>query len=383
MNAFDILFWILASYLVILIIKENNQKLWPVFGVVIGLGLLNKYSIGFFCIGLFFGLLLTHQRKQLLSKWFWLGGAIACIIFLPHIIWEIRNQVPSLEFMHNASEHKNAPISPLEFFLGQFREIGFSNAILWLPGLYYFFFHKDGKKYRLLGWMYVAIFAVMITHNMKVYYLSPIYPVLLAGGALYLEMCIKRIGSRWLKPVLVYNAVIGGLIAAPFAVPVLPVETFIQYQKFLGLTPQQNERSKVGVLPQYYADMFGWENMVYVIAQAYHSLSPEEQAHCAILTNNYGEAGAVDLLGGRYNLPKAISGHNNYWIWGPRDATGKVVIRLGGSIETIRETYSEVYQSGTIKNDYSMPYESDLPVYICKGRHASLQDDWAEFKHFE
>jgi 4-amino-4-deoxy-L-arabinose transferase-like glycosyltransferase len=196
MNSFDVLFWILASFLVILIIKENTQKLWPVFGVVIGLGLLNKYSIGFFCIGLFFGLLLTSQRKQFLSKWFWIGGAIACIIFLPHIIWEIRNKFPSLEFMHNASEHKNAPISPLEFFLGQFREIGFSNAILWLPGLYYFFFHNEGKKYRLLGWMYVAIFTVMITRNMKVYYLSPIYPMLLAGGALYLEMGIKRIGAK-------------------------------------------------------------------------------------------------------------------------------------------------------------------------------------------
>jgi hypothetical protein len=161
------------------------------------------------------------------------------------------------------------------------------------------------------------------------------------------------------------------------------VETFIQYQKFLGLTPRQDERSKVGVLPQYYADMFGWDNMVSVIARAYHSLSPEEQAQCVILTNNYGEAGAVDLLGSRYNLPKAISGHNNYWIWGPRDATGKVVIRLGGSIEAVREAYSEVYQSGTIKNNYCMPYESDLPVYICKGRRSSIKDDWTELKHFD
>jgi 4-amino-4-deoxy-L-arabinose transferase-like glycosyltransferase len=124
MNAFDIFFWALAGYIVIKILTEDKQKLWIAFGIVAGLGLLNKYSMGFLCIGLVAGLILTSQRKQLATKWFWLGALAAFILFLPHIIWEIRHGLPTLEFMHNASLEKNAPITMLEFFMGQLREIG-------------------------------------------------------------------------------------------------------------------------------------------------------------------------------------------------------------------------------------------------------------------
>jgi hypothetical protein len=285
--------------------------------------------------------------------------------------------------MHNASEHKNAPISPKEFALGQILDVGFQNVIIWLPGLYYFFFHREGKKYRLLGWMYVAIFAVMITRNMKVYYLSPAYPVIMASGAVFIEILFKRVALKWLKPVIICSTIVGGIITAPFAIPVLQVETFIQYQKNLGMAPKQEERSAVGVLPQHYADMFGWEEMVSVIAQAYHSLTPEEKAQCAIFTNNYGEAGAIDFFGGRYNLPKAISGHNNYWLWGPRGATGEVVIRIGGSSDEMSTRYSDVVHAGTTKNGYCMPYENNRPVFICKGLRASAEIDWEKLKHFD
>jgi hypothetical protein len=382
MNSYDILFWTLASYLVIRILKEPTPQKWLALGVVIGLGLMNKYSIGFLCIGLAGGLLITRERRLLRSRWPWLAAGLAVLIFLPHVLWEWQHGFPTIEFMRNAEETKNIQMTPWHFLLSQFDETGRAAAVLWVLGLVYCLLHRDAKLYRLFGWMYLVIFAFMVTRNAKAYYLTPIYPLLWAFGAVGLEKFAERRGRRWLAPVAVGLLVLSGMISLPFALPVLPVDTFIAYQRMLGATPPQEERQEMGALPQYYADMFGWPAMVGAIAAAYDSLTPSEQSSCAILMNNYGEAGAVDFFGRDRNLPKAISGHNNYWLWGPRGLTGEVVIRLGGDVEKMRANYAEVRQVGVFHDDYCMPYENQ-PVFVLKRRHASLAQDWPSFKHYE
>jgi hypothetical protein len=388
MNAFDILFWALAAYTILLLIKNNNTKLWLIFGVIAGLGLMNKYSMLFFGIGLAGALLLTSHRKHLVSKEFWLGGLVAFGIFLPHIIWEIKHGFPSLEFMRNATQLKIASVSPLDFFLGQFREVGFANALLWLGGLIYLFFHRRGRPFRLFAWMYVLVLGIMVTRNVKIYYLSPIYPVLLAAGAVAIETSIGKINWNWLKPVVVSFIVAGGVIAAPFVIPVLPVETFIKYQSFLGIAPTPEERSELGELPQHYADMFGWEEMVATIAQVYRRLSPDEQADCIIYARNYGEAGAIDFFGTTYGLPEASCGHNNYWLWGPPKWSGTAAIIFGvssdqeESFEDLRPYYKEVQHAATFTCKYCMPYENNRPIYICRGFQESVQDVWPNEKFF-
>lgn len=392
MNGFDLLFWAIASYLLILIIKENKPRLWLAFGLVIGLGLLNKYSIGFFIIGMVAGFLLTAQRKQLLSRWLWAGGFVAAALFLPHIIWEVKHGFPSLEFMRNASFYKNIPISPFGFLMGQFIEVGPANAVVWLLGLAYFFFHRAGRQYRFLGWIYVVVFGVMVATRAKVYYLSPIYTVLLAGGAVWIEELGRRSRWRWLKPAAAGLAVALGVLIAPFAVPVLPVESFIRYQKFLGVTSPQEERNEIGALPQHYADMFGWEEMVQTVAGVYKSLPADKQAHCLIYVRNYGQAGAIDFFGPKYGLPKAACGHNNYWLWGlPRDWKGEVAIIFGDSqdvresVEDLSPNYDRVELAATFTCQYCMPYENNRPIFICRGLKLNIPLDviWAEEKHFE
>jgi hypothetical protein len=149
------------------------------------------------------------------------------------------------------------------------------------------------------------------------------------------------------------------------------------------MKPSTPEKKQLSRLPQFYADMFGWEKMAAAVADAYNTLSPDEKTKCAILVNNYGEAGAIDFFGRRYNLPKAISGHNNYWLWGPRNATGEIVIRMSGSKETILKSYREVIQVGLFNDAYCMPYENNMPVWICRNRVTPLKDDWVQFKHYE
>lgn len=329
MNAFDVLFWALAVYIVVKILAGDTPRLWIAFGIVAGLGLLNKYSVGFLCIGLVAGLLLTPHRKHLATKYFWLGTAIAFLLFLPHVLWEINHGLPTLEFMRNASQQKNVPVKFAEFALGQVRDMNYASAPVWLLGLAYFLFHKDGKRHRPLAWTYIVVFMIMVRGNAKVYYLSPIYPALLAGGAVVAERFVSGRSWNWVKPVYVSLIVLWAAIVLPFTLPVLPVERFIAYEKLLGVMPRAEERSSLGPLPQYYADMFGWEEMAAEVARVYRALPADEQAKCFVFVRNYGEAGAIDFFGRKYGLPPAACAHNNYWLWGPGNRTGDVAIILG------------------------------------------------------
>lgn len=384
MNSFDLLFWTLTFYLLVIILKHDEQRHWLVLGLVLGLGLLNKISVLWLGAGLAVGLLLTPNRKLLLARRVWFAAAIAFVVFLPHIIWQAANGFPTLEFIKNATANKYVAVSPLEMFIQQILNMNPLTFLIWFPGLVYFLVAKSAKQFRILPIIYFTVFLILvINRNSKAEYLGPMFPMLFALGAFAIEKFIVKFNWRLLKPVLLALVMLSGIAFAPFAIAVLPVESFIAYSKALGITPSTPEKKELSKLPQFYADMFGWEKMVAVVSDAYNTLTPEEKAKCAIIGNNYGEAGAIDFLGRKYNLPKAISGHNNYWLWGPRNATGEVVIRLGGSIEAMRESYGEVVQTGTFKDDYCMPYENNMAVYVCKNRRAPLKDDWAEFKHYE
>jgi len=252
---------------------------------------------------------------------------------------------------------------------------------IWLLGLG-FFFSSRGKDYRPFGWIYISILVLFLVTRAKPYYLAPAYLMLLPAGALVIERFIQRRNWNWLKPASLAVLVAGGLVTLPFALPVLPVETFIRYQDFLGLRPASGERQELGRLPQQYADMFGWENMVATVAKVYDRLSPEEKAQCAIFAGNYGEAGAIDLLGGKYGLPKATSGHNNYWLWGPRGYSGEIVITVGVPREALQSAFDQVELGGTIESEYAMPYETNLPVYVCRKPKYTLEEAWPRAKHY-
>jgi hypothetical protein len=387
MNAFDLLFWALAGYVVIQILTEDRPKLWILFGLLVGLGLENKYSIGFLVIGLVVGLLLTRQRKHLATKWFWLGAAVAAVIFLPHVIWEIAYGFPSLEFMRNVTTMKNVHLGGLEFFLSQVRDINVLNAPLWLGGIYFFARHREGR-YRPLAWMYPIIFIVMVVGSAKTYYLSAIYPIFLAGGSVLLERFVSEKSLNWLKPTYVTCLTVVAVAALPFCSPVLPVEQFIKYERFTGLMPRAEERSGVGELPQYYADQFGWREMVDSIATVYKKLTSEEQAQCVIFVRNYGEAGAVDFFGGKYGLPNALCGHNSYWYWGPGDRSGNVAIVIGRSkdlqdnLSDLGSAFKHVELAATTNAKYCMPYENGRMIFICRGFNTTVQKIWPKERFF-
>lgn len=383
MDSFDQLFWVLAVYIVLMILKKDEPRLWLLFGLVAGIGLMTKVTTLYLGAALVIALLLTRGRKYLLSKWLWLGGLMALAIFSPYILWQIAHDWPTLEFWQTYAAAKTYPVTPLEFLSQQIVGAHPLALPLWLAGLGTYFFAAEAKRYRPLGWVYLILYVVFTIQQAKLYFLAATYPMLFAAGALMLEKFIQGRQWHWLKPTYASILVSGGVVVAPLFLPVLPVETFIKYSSLLGGDAGiKTERQETGQLPQHFADRFGWESMVETVAKVYNSLPPEERSGSCILTGNYGQAGAIDLFGETYNLPQAISGHNNYYLWGPRDCT-KVVIAVAVSPYDLRRAFKEVTFASSTRCEYCMPNENNQSIYVCRDPRVELGEVWSRFKWYE
>jgi 4-amino-4-deoxy-L-arabinose transferase-like glycosyltransferase len=255
-DAFDQLFWVSATYVLLLILKRNQPRLWLLFGLIAGLGLLTKVSMLFFGFAVFVALLLTPARRHLLTPWPWLGGAISLAFLLPYLYWQIEHGWPALEFWENYGR-KVPPTSPIGFLTEQIVTMNPLTLPIWALGLYYYLFSSAGKPYRMLGWIYVVLFALFAIQNAKFYFLAPVYPALFAAGGLTIERFVQRWRWGWLKPGYVAILLISGIVIAPLTVvPILPVETLASITGTAGNDAViKQENREVAQLPQNFADV--------------------------------------------------------------------------------------------------------------------------------
>jgi hypothetical protein len=389
MNAFDLLFWALGAFVLVLILTGGSQRLWLLYGVVVGVGVMNKYSMLFFGAGTVAALMLTPRRRDLLEPWIWMGGIIAVVIVLPHVLWEVRRGWPTLEFIHNATAEKNAPLSVGEFLRTQPMLTGFGQALLSLIGFAVLLRARGNTSVRALAWMFPIVTAVMVAGNAKPYYLSPIYFPFIAAGAVATEAGLAG-ALRWGRPIVTGAVAVLALVALPFVVPILPVDRFIRYQQALDVKPGSDEREAVGDLPQYYADMFGWDAMAAQVAAVYEHLTPEERQHTVIYVRNYGQAGALDFFGRRYGLPKATCAHNNYWYWGTGDPEMRVAIVFGarqtleGNLADLKGPgrFDEATLAATTHCEHCRPSENGQMIFVCRGAHFTFKEIWSRERHF-
>jgi hypothetical protein len=377
MNAFEPLFWIGCALLFARIVNTGNQKLWLWIGALMGLGLENKHSMLIFGAGLVIGALLTKERRALRGPWIWIGAAIAFAIFLPNLIWNIQHHFPFLELQANIQRsRRNVDLSPLSFFEQETLAMLPVALPVWLAGLWFFFFSEKGRAFRALGWAWLFTAAVILFVNPRIYYLFPAFPILFASGSVQWERWVRRPVPRFGYAALVLAA---GVVLAPLAVPVLPVETYIRYSQALHLQQPAIETHQLGPLPQIYADQFGWDEMAATVARVYNNLPPEVRDKTAIFGQNYGQAGAIDLFGPKYGLPKAISAHQNYFYWGPRGYTGESMIIFDDRPERLAELFEHFEKVARVEHPYSMPHQH-FDVYYCTGLRGSLQELWPKIK---
>jgi Dolichyl-phosphate-mannose-protein mannosyltransferase len=373
--------WLAAALALIAAIERERPAAWYVLGAITGVALLDKYMIAFFLAAAGVGLLLTPQRRVLARPAPWLAGALALLITLPNLLWQQEHGWPFLELGAAAANGKNLAYGPLAYLGQEILLLSPLTAPIWLAGLGGFAFWPRLAATRWLAIAWVVLMAMMLLVHGKPYYPAGIYPLLLAGGAVVIEAAIRHGAAR---AAIVAVTVLGGAVLLPFSLPILPVERFIAYEHALGLRPETGEKQVLGALPQYYADMFGWRDMAAAIGQAYQGLAPEDRAQAVFFANNYGEAAALDVFGGPWQVPPAISGHNSYFLWGPDGHDGSVVLLLSKAPREMLLTHFETAEPlARLDNAYAMPFETGLTLWLCRHSKVPLAEAWPALKHYE
>lgn len=374
--------WMGCAYFVVLAIQRDDPRYWVWVGVCAGIGMEEKYSIAFFILGIVVGLLLTGQRRVFLHRWIWLGGLAALLIFLPNLLWNVHYHWPFLELMRNIrAEGRDVVLPAGQYFFQQTLLINPLTAPVWITGLIALFAWERLKPYRVLGWSYLVCYSVFFVLHGKSYYLSPIYPMLLAAGAVVIEAALRRPRAAWLKAAMIVILLASGVHLLPVVVPVLSPEKFIAYTRYLPFKLPHMEHSHTrAVLPQWYADQFGWQEIVDETALAWNRLSPGERGDCGIFAQDYGQAGAIDFLGRRYGLPPSLSGHQTWFLWGPRGYSGNCLIVLDDTRESLAQLFQRVdYVGASADNPWAL--EKNIDVFICRGpKFGTLAELWPKLK---
>jgi hypothetical protein len=382
MNAFDFVFWLLAAQVLLRLSQAEAKaraRLWILLGAVLGLGLLNKLSVGTLGVGIAAAVVATPLRSDLRTRGPWLGVAIVVALVAPHVIWQVQNGWPTVEFIRNATRFKNVNLGPVGFFMAQIRDFGPVNTLLWVPGLVWLFLGNDGR-YRALAIVFVVSYLVFMSG--KAYYLATALLLPLAAGSVLVERLLAQPRSLVLRPAVLAVWLLAAMLPLPIVVPLLSPERLVGYMNTLGIVPENAERSELGVLPQHFADRFGWEELTSIVAEAWHSLTPDERSRAIIVTSNYGEAGALRYYGRALGLPVATSQHNNFYLWGPGNPDATIVIAVGMSPDDLREDFGDVRPTSKITNPFAMPFQRDNPVTICRQLRVPLLEAWASGKQF-
>ena len=390
-STFEPLFWMTVAFALMELARLADRGIrggrtvalwWVLFGVAAGLGLENKWNEVFFLTCLLAALLMTSQRKLLASKWFPIGLTLLVLLILPNLLWETQHHWATLELLHNDQINgKNVHVGPLQFLLTQIQVLGPLMAPLWIGGILWLLFGRSARTLRFLGVTYVLYLPLMMILHAKDYYLAAIYPLYFAAGAAARDLAFRR---AWLRRGLTpaYVALNAAFIAVllPIILPVLPPERIIAYQARLHVQPPKTETETTAELPQYFADMLDWRQKADMLAAAWYSLPKAERPEAVIYTGNYGAASAVNVY--RPDVPEAISGHQNYFFWGPRSYTGSIMIVFGESRGTLEGEFDSVEEFTQDANPYVEPYERG-PVFICRGLRENLQALWPRVKNWE
>jgi 4-amino-4-deoxy-L-arabinose transferase-like glycosyltransferase len=382
MNAFEPLFWMGCILLLARFLRFGNSRLWIWFGVLAGLGIENKHSTVFFLVAVTIALLLTEHRREWLKPWIWIGTAILLALAAPNFLWQLHHHFPMLEDMENVRRmHKNVVLSPAAFVKEQIIDTHPILFPVWLSGLVWLL---ASRRWRLLGLTFAVFFATMEALHAKSYYLFPIYPLVLAAGAVAIDSWLTlKDSSRWvlslrLRTAIVLLILFAGAATLPVSTWMLSPSQLVAYEARIGFKPAKTEVSHESLLPQPIADQFGWREMTRQVAYLYNSLPPEVRAKTAIIAGNYGEAGAINLFGPRYGLPIAISTHQNYWYWGPPQKQYENLIALQASLGDIQSLCTS-YQSIDHYDRYGMA-EENTPIYLCRGVKFDFAEKWPQWK---
>ncbi len=383
MNAWEPVFWMgMVWALLRVLARPQATGWWLLLGASAGLGLENKVSAIFLIAALLLALLATPARRLLRTRGFWLAVAICAAFAAPNLYWQARHTFPTWEWLRDVQHsNKDVVLSPPEFLLEQVLILGPLHLLLWLPGCLWLLFAPNARPWRSLGVLYVFFLGIMLALRAKDYYVAPVYPLLFAAGAVAWTRWAGRDRGRT-RAVWVYAAAItlSLVYTVPFAVPVLAPARFERLARALHFAPIESEQHPGADFPEFFADHLGWQRLADAVSRVYHALPPAEQKQTGIFAGNYGQASALNILGRPLGLPPTISGHQNYWLWGPHGYTGKEMIVVTDAPPPEMARY---YRRCTVADHqtspYQMPWEQRF-IYVCHDRFRTYEEDWNALK---
>lgn len=361
----DILLWSIGLLLVARLLRTHDERLWLAIGLVAGTGLLNKNTMLFWGIGVAGGLLLTKDRSLLRSRWLVGGVFVAAVAMVPYLLWQAQYDWPTIEFLRSLQSHTDDISNPILYFPYQLVLLGPLLTLIWIPGLIWLLRSDEARRFRAIGVGYLVVLVLLFVLRGKAYYVGSWYPALFAAGSVRLE----KVGRRPLRTYVVL-LVIAGVTAAPFALPLVPSDS--SAARFI--TGQNNELG----------EMVGWDDMAQQVANVAHALPAAEQANLTILTENYSEAGAIELWRSSLDVPQPISRQNSYWLWGfgPAHENGTVVA-VGFRRAELAPFFADIQLARHVTNAAGIDNkESGVEIVICRGQRVPWAEIWAQIKQF-
>jgi hypothetical protein len=370
-TSFDFLWWVLVAYFTIRLLNTENPRWWLTIGAAVGLGLLTKYSILFLIAGILGGITLSRARRFLASGWFWAGIALALLIFLPNFLWLVRHDFISYHFLQHIHTRDVGEGRADGFLKDQFLIcVNLYAAPLCIAGLVAFL--RD-RHYRMLAWMYLIPLALFFFAKGRGYYMAAAYPMLIAMGAAEGERWVATLSNlwRWVVMIVFFQGIaVTGAYAGAVLVPLAsggPLRDF-------ALQHHDDLREEIG-----------WPELVKTVAGIRDSLTPEQQASVGVLTGNYGEQGAIEMLGPAYHLPPPISMTNSAWLRGYPTPQPTTLIVLGFSREDADRAFTSCRLAGHngnsegVKNEESQ-YHPD--IFVCGAPRLPWPQFWIEYQSF-
>jgi hypothetical protein len=381
MNVIEYLVVVILAWLLVRILQGEDSRLWIGFGIVLGIGVLNKHTLSVLAFSMLAGMLFVPARAEFRRKEFWIGMACAALIVLPNALWEVTHHFLSLEFYGRAAALKNIPAPVSRVVMDQVFGSNPIAALVWVAGLGWLLRGRDRPAYRALGIAYLLMLAIMVAaKSNRVDRIASYVPVLAAAGAVAWERFFGARRAAWVLSALMVVIFLTGALLAPLVMPVLSPASTSAMVRRLGIE-MAFEKGIRAELPQTLADRFGWKELADSVAAVYDRLPDPEKARTVLAGENYGEAGALEYYGPARGLPRVISGHNSYWVWGP-GPPADVYIIVGNPRARLEQLFGDVQEGTRTYSGWQMDYERDVPIWVCRRPKVTLAEVWPGAKMF-
>ena len=375
-STFDYLWWSLVAYSIIRLLASDDPRWWLAIGVAIGLGLLTKYTMGVLVLGVVGGVILTPVRRYLKSPWLWCGVAISLGLVAPNFFWQVEHRFISIDFLRHIHT-RDVGWGWTDYFLPNqlWKSANPVTVPLWLSGLWFVFVRPEGKRFRILGWMYVIPLVVLFLLRGRDYYLAAAYPMLFAAGAVRGQAWLRTLAPRpaaTVRQTTWYSLFFAGVSTAAVTLPIAPLNS-----TWWHIADHINGGN--------FGYQLGWPQMVEIVARVRDTLPPQDLGSLRILSTDDGQTGAVNLYSPAYHLPPAISGMNSNWLRGYGNPPPRTVITLGFDRQFLEQNFESCTLAAHMTDRSILENNSingNIEIYVCRNLRRPWPEFWQQLKSY-